>query len=344
MRLTLFISAEHPPGARQTDKFNEHIEQVRVARDVGFDGVAIGNHLSYGSSAWYPPLETLMRLSAESGDMSLATCMLVLPLFHPLHVAQQAALLDIVSNGRFTFGVAPGWQEDEFKILGLDHRRRIGRYVESLNLIKRLWTEDRVTFEGEHFQTDALELALKPAQTPRPPMWYGGSVDKAVERAARLSDTSLGDSWVASSHLTEDVITRQAVLYQETLRSLGKPAPREFPLLRNIVVAPDRETALREAGPFLEASYKIFGQWGLFTNVVGSGKAQLDLEELIAGRVILGSPEECAAELIRLSKTTGFTRLIARIQWLGMDQRIVLRTIRLLGEQVRPIVEAELAR
>ncbi|MFT6583066.1 MAG: alkanesulfonate monooxygenase SsuD [Alphaproteobacteria bacterium] len=342
MRLTLFISSEHPPDANQTDKFKEHIEQVEVARGVGFDGVAIGNHMSYGSSAWYPPIETLMRLSAVSGDMSLATCMLVLPMFHPLHVAQQAALLDIVSNGRFTLGVAPGWQEDEFKILGLDYNRRIGRYVESLDLIKRLWTQTRVDFNGAHFQADGLELALKPAQTPRPPFWYGGSVDKAVERAARLSDTALGDSWVASSHLTEDVITRQAVLYQETLRALGKPAPREFPLLRNIVVAPDRETALREAGPFLAASYKIFGQWGLFTNIVGSGKEQLDLEELIAGRVILGSPEECAAELIRLSKTTGFTRLIARIQWLGMDQRIVLRTIRLLAEEVLPIVEKEL--
>ncbi|MBT5110074.1 MAG: LLM class flavin-dependent oxidoreductase [Rhodospirillaceae bacterium] len=344
MQLTLFISSEHPPGDNQEQKFAEHIEQVKIAREVGFDGVAIGNHLSYGSSAWYPPLETLTRLAAETGDMSLATCMLVLPLFHPLHVAQQAALLDIVSGGRFTFGVAPGWQEDEFRILGLDHSRRIGRYVESLTLIKRLWMEERVDFSGKHFEADGLELALKPVQQPRPPMWYGGSVAKAVERAARLSDTSLGDSWVASSHLTEEVITEQAVLYQDTLKQLGKPPPREFPLLRNIVVAPDRETALREAGPFLEASYRIFGQWGLFTNVVGSGKAQLDLEELLAGRVIIGSPEECAEELVRLSRTTGFTRLIARIQWLGMDQRIVLRTIELLAKEVRPLVEKEAGR
>jgi len=113
-------------------------------------------------------------------------------------------------------------------------------------------------------------------------------------------------------------------------------------LLRNIVVAPDRETALREAGPFLEASYRVFGQWGLFSKVVGSGKEQLDLEELIEGRVILGSPEECAAELVRLARATGFTRLIARIQWLGMDQKLVLRSIELLANEVLPLVEREL--
>ena len=190
---------------------------------------------------------------------------------------------------------------------------------------------------------EGLRLSLKPVQKPRPPMWFGGSVRKAVERAAALADTSLGDSWVASSHLTEAVITEQAGVFQKTLAGLGKPMPREFPLLRNVVVAPDKATALREAGPYIADSYRVFGQWGLFTNVVGSGKEQLDFEELMAGRVVIGSPEDVAEELVRLAKTTGFTRLITRIQWYGMDQRITLRTIELMATKVRPLVEKALA-
>jgi alkanesulfonate monooxygenase SsuD/methylene tetrahydromethanopterin reductase-like flavin-dependent oxidoreductase (luciferase family) len=139
------------------------------------------------------------------------------------------------------------------------------------------------------------------------------------------------------------VITEQAAVFRDTLAELGKPMPREFPLLRNIVVAPDRETALREAGPFIAASYRVFGKWGLFTDVVGSGKEQLDMEELIDGRVILGSPEDCAEELVRLAQATGFTRLVARVHWLGMDQRQVLRTIELLAGSVLPLIEKELA-
>jgi alkanesulfonate monooxygenase SsuD/methylene tetrahydromethanopterin reductase-like flavin-dependent oxidoreductase (luciferase family) len=343
MDLTLFISPEHRQDEDFTKRFAEHAEQVRVARAAGFDAVAIGNHLSYSASAWFPPMETLMRLAAEAEGMTLATCMLVLPMYHPLHVAQQAALLDIVTGGRFTLGVAQGWQEEEFKVLGIDFRERLGRFRESVTLMQRLWTEESVDFAGKYFQARGLTLSLKPVQKPRPPMWFGGSVAKAVERAAALADTGLGDSWVASSHLTEAVITEQATVFRKTLAGLGKPMPREFPLLRNVVVAPDRATALREAGPFIADSYRIFGQWGLFTNVVGAGKQQLDFEELIAGRVIIGSPEECAEELVRLARTTGFTRLITRIQWHGMDQRITLRTIELMASKVKPLVEKALA-
>jgi alkanesulfonate monooxygenase SsuD/methylene tetrahydromethanopterin reductase-like flavin-dependent oxidoreductase (luciferase family) len=228
-------------------------------------------------------------------------------------------------------------------VLGIDFRERLGRFRESVTLMQRLWTEDSVDFAGKYFSAEGLSLSLKPVRKPRPPMWFGGSVAKAVARAASLADTTLGDSWVASSHLTEAVITAQANVFRKTLARLGKPMPREFPLLRNVVVAPDKATALREAGPFIADSYRIFGQWGLFTNVVGAGKEQLDFEELIAGRVIIGSPEDCAEELVRLARTTGFTRLITRIQWHGMDQRTTLRTIELMASEVKPLVEKALA-
>jgi hypothetical protein len=91
---------------------------------------------------------------------------------------------------------------------------------------------------------------------------------------------------------------------------------------------------VREAGPFLEASYRVFGQWGLFTRVVGSGPAPQDLPELLRGRVVIGGPEECAEELARLAAATGCGRLVCRVQWMGMDQRLVLRTIELLAERV----------
>lgn len=338
MQLSLFVNPEHPPQDDLRRRVAEHVEQVGMARALGYDGIAVGMHLSYGTTAWFPPLELLTSLAPAAAGMSLATAMLILPLFHPLHVAQQAAFLDIVSNGRLILGLAPGWTEDEFKVLGLQHRQRIGRFVEGLTLLRRLFTEDRVDFRGRHFTAEGLSLALRPVQTPRPPFWLGGSVEKAVARAAEIAEPALGDTWVASSHLVDRVISKQSAVFRRRLEELGKPMPAEFPVLRNIVVAEDRRTALAEAGPFLAASYRVFGQWGLFTGPVGAKKEQLELEELIAGRVILGSPEECAEALIALQKESGFTRLVARVQWLGMDQRIVLRTIRLLGETVWPMV------
>ncbi|MGI9521123.1 MAG: LLM class flavin-dependent oxidoreductase [Hyphomicrobiaceae bacterium] len=334
MKLTLFIGAEHRPTESMEQRLMEHCEQVRLARELGFDGVTIGNHLSYGATAWFPPFETLMRLSAEANGMSLGTCMLILPLYHPLHVAEQVALIDAASGGRAILGVAPGWQKDEFEIMGVDHGRRISRYKEAVQLITRLFTEDSVTFTGKHFQTTGLTLAVKPSRQPRPPLWFGGSVDAAVRRAAALADTSLGDTWVASSHLRNDVVIHQATVFKETLAELGKPQPADFPVLRNIVVAPDRQTAIRDAGPAIAESYRIFGDWGLFTGVVGDVDPHPQFQELINNRFIIGSPEEVANEIVALLHDTGCNRLVTRIQWVGMKHAHVLRTIELLGTEV----------
>jgi alkanesulfonate monooxygenase SsuD/methylene tetrahydromethanopterin reductase-like flavin-dependent oxidoreductase (luciferase family) len=343
MKLSLFIGAEHRPTDSMTRRLSEHAEQVRLARQIGFDGVLIGNHLSYSSTVWFPPFETLMRLAAEADGMSLGTCMLILPLYEPLHVAQQVALLDAASGGRAILGVAPGWQKDEFLVMGRDYDRRIGRYTEAVDLIKRLYTEEAVTFEGKHFRTFKLTLAMRPTRIPRPPLWLEGSVDNAVRRAAKIADPVLGDTWVASWHLKNHVIAEQAALFKAALTEQGKPAPTDFPVLRNIVVAQDRPTAIRDVGPAIAESYRIFGNWGLFTGVVGDAKTHPDFEELIADRFIIGSPEECAAQITDLMQATGCNRLVTRIQWVGMEQRYVMRTIELLGDKVAPLVRKALA-
>jgi alkanesulfonate monooxygenase SsuD/methylene tetrahydromethanopterin reductase-like flavin-dependent oxidoreductase (luciferase family) len=343
MKLSLFIGAEHRPTESLAQRLSEHVEQVRLARQLGFDGVSIGNHLSYGSTAWFPPFETLMRLAAEAGGMSLGTCMLVLPLYDPRHVAEQVALLDAASGGRAILGIAPGWQKDEFRVMGLDHGARIDRYTEAVDLIKRLFTEEDVTFEGKHFQTSKLTLAMRPTRKPRPPLWLGGSVERAVRRAAKIVDPLLGDTWVASSHLKNHVIAEQAVVFKATLAEQGKPLPMDFPVLRNVVVAPDRKMAIRDVGTAIAESYKIFGHWGLFTDIVGDAKPHPELEELIADRFIIGSPEDCATQITDLMRATGCNRLVSRIQWVGMEHRYVMRTIELLGSKVAPLVRQTFA-
>ena len=177
MRLTLFVGSEHRPSESMVQRLAEHSEQARLARRLGFDGITIGNHFSYSATAWFPPFETLMRLAADAEGVSLGTCMLILPLYEPLHVAEQCVLLDAASGGHAILGVAPGWAKDEFDVMRLDHGRRTSR------------------FEGKHFQTSRLTLALRPTRKPRPPMWLGGSVATAVRRVAvtRLQ-------WVGMEH------------------------------------------------------------------------------------------------------------------------------------------------
>jgi alkanesulfonate monooxygenase SsuD/methylene tetrahydromethanopterin reductase-like flavin-dependent oxidoreductase (luciferase family) len=317
---------------------------VRVARQAGFDGVVIGHHTSYGTAVWFPPLATLARLAGDAEGMAIGTCMLVLPLLNPVHVAEEAALLDVLSGGRLVLGVAPGWNEAEYRAAGVEYRTRIGRFVEAVTLIERLWTSEHVHFSGRHFDVADLTLALRPVRGPRPPFWFGGSTAPAIERAARLADPALGDSWVPSSHLTHELIATQAGLFRDALAGHGKPFPGEFPVLRNIVVAADRDTAVKDAGPYLAASYRMLGQWGLPGTIAGTPKDRADLAELLAGRVVIGGPEECAEVLAGLARTVGLGRLVCRVQWLGMEQRLVLRTIELLAERVLPLVARDTIR
>jgi len=284
-----------------------------------------------------------MRLAADAEGMSLGTCMLILPLYDPLHVAEQFALLDAASGGRAIVGVAPGWTKDEFDVMRLDHGRRTSRFVEGVTLIKRLFTEQEVTFEGRHFQAEKLTLALRLTRKPRPPMWLGGSVESAVRRVAAVAEPELGDTWVASLHLKTPVIIEQAKVFKAALEELGKPTPADFPVLRNIVVAVDRSTAIRDAGPAIAESYKIFGNWGLFTEVVGDARPQPEFEDLLKDRFIIGSPEKCAEQIVDLLRATGCTRLVTRLQWVGMQHRHVMRTIELIGDKVAPLVRKALA-
>ncbi len=114
-------------------------------------------------------------------------------------------------------------------------------------------------------------------------------------------------------------------------------------MLRNIVVAADRGTVIRDVGPAIAESYRILGNWGLFTGVVGDANTHPEFEDLIADRFIIGSPEECAAQIADLMRTTGCNRLVTRIRWAGMEHRYVMRTIELLGSKVAPLVDKALA-
>lgn len=344
MGLTLFINPEHPAGDALDVRLAEHEQQVSIARAAGYDGVTIGTHLSYGSAAWLPALPTLARLAASAEGMSLSTCMLVLPHHHPVQVAIDGAFLDVMCGGRFVLGASAGWAPAEFALLGIDRRERVGRFTEAIELITRLWSEESVSFDGRYYRAEDVSLALRPVRKPRPPLWLGASAIRSVERAAEVADTAVGDTWVASSHLTDSAVVEQSRAFTSRLEALGKPKPADFPLLRNIVVAEDRETAVREAVPYLQASYRVFDRWGLFTDVVGDPAAAKGIPELLAGRVIIGSPQDCAEELVHLARSTGFTRLIARVQWMGMENRIVCRTIELLAGEVWPMVQRELGR
>jgi alkanesulfonate monooxygenase SsuD/methylene tetrahydromethanopterin reductase-like flavin-dependent oxidoreductase (luciferase family) len=332
MNVGLILGMEYPAGHDAARRFAEHREQVRLAREAGFDLIGIPHHYSRGPSQWLPPLLSAAALAADAGDMRLATTVFLLPMLHPVETAEQVAMLDHLTGGRFAFGIGAGWQPSEFSALGVPMEGRLARLEEALAVIERLWSGEPVTFHGRHFTIDDVTLTLRPAQRPRPPIWMGANAAAAaVRRAARLAD-----AWIVSAHPDLDTVERQLGTYREALDTLGKPFPAELPMLRNFYVAADMETALAEARPYFDASYEIFADWGLFTDVLRAGARHVRGAELRRGRLIVGGPEDCLEQIAACRERIPIGCLILRVQWMGMPQAQVARVIELVGTKLLP--------
>jgi len=158
------------------------------AEDAGLARVAVEDHLIHHTPT-FDPVACLGALAHATRAVRLATSMLLLPLRHPLQVAQSFSTLDHLSGGRIELGVGVGgeWPSD-YEALGLDVHQRGQRANESLEVICRLWAGGPVSFSGRHFRLDAVELSARPLQRPRPPIVVGGRAEAALERAARFGD------------------------------------------------------------------------------------------------------------------------------------------------------------
>ena len=331
MNFGLIVSKQHPPGVSMVDRFREHIDQVRAARDAGFDLIVMGQHFLSTPFQEVQSLPALARLAAEAGTMRVGATVILLPLLNPVDVAEQVATLDVITEGRFVFGVGLGYREEENEAFGIAPKERVGRFVEGLEVIKRLWAEDEVTHHGKFFHLTRARMMLKPVQRPRPPIWFAANNDRAVERAAKMAD-----AWVINPHAKLAVLERQMTVYRQALVAAGRPFPAELPIIKELYIAPDRKTALAECRPFLEAKYKAYASWGQDKALPEGDSFDLDFEDLIADRFIIGDPDDAVREIRRYEQALGANCFIFRVQWPGMEQAKVLRTIKLLAERVMP--------
>jgi probable F420-dependent oxidoreductase len=207
------------------------------AEALGFESVWVPEHLAvpmtmrtpypYAADGQFPggaqvalhdPFVALAFVAARTTRIKLGTGVFVLPLRNALAVAKAVASLDVLSNGRFLFGVGIGWLEDEFEAVGMPFHNRAARTREALRMMKRLWGEDAPAFDGAFHHFAPLGFNPKPVQQPHPPILLGGESPAALRRAAQL-----GDGWIGIAHTPETVRPILA-----TLREHGARAGRDL--------------------------------------------------------------------------------------------------------------------
>lgn len=328
MRFGLFVSGQHPTDVDPLRALDEHLEQVRFARDHGFHSVFAGQHFLAAPFQMFQSVPLIARLAAETGDMTVGCGIVLVTLLNPVEVAENAATLDVVSGGRFVLGVGLGYRREENDAFALP-RERVRVFTEKLRVIRRLLEGEEVTANGHGYRLERARLTLRPVQRPRPPIWMAANSDAAVRRAAALADT-----WFVNPHARLEELERQVALFRTERAS----EPDELPAIREACVAPTDEEALATAGPHLERKYKAYVAWGQSDALPRTDSLRREWEELRAGRFIVGRPETAAAEIRDYRDRLGVTHLVFRVQWPGLPQAAAMRTLELLAEEVLPRV------
>jgi len=338
MHLGIYVNAQHAASDDPARRFAETIEQVHLIRALGFDSIWGGEHHATPGYHYFPLLPFLQRLAAEADGLSVGTNLILLPLHNPVEVAEIGAFLDVITGGRFLLGVGLGYRPEEFAIFGVPMAERVSRLVEGVEIIRRLWTEDGVVYRGRHWQLDGVTIRPRPLQRPRPPILVGSQVPAGIARAARIAD-----GWTAVPVSTADQFAADATAFAGARTAAGLPPSRYVCRLIEVACAPDEETAIRRAAPYLLEKYAAYLSWGIPGITLDAGATpEVQLRRLAANRFAVGSPAQVVEALLAQHRA-GVTHATMRVSWPGMRQDDILAGLELLGRAVVPEVRRRTA-
>src|SRR5919199_4872614 len=213
MRFGIILNGGPTPRQSRAGVLAELLEKARLARRCGFHSLWVGP--GYLTQGWHATV-LLARVAAEVPGMDLGMVGL-LPLYHPVELAEQISTLDVICGGKFVLAAALGWRDFQFRAFDIPQRQRLARFVEVLDALKKLWSQERVRHAGQHFRIDDVPGAGVPLQRPYPKILIAANLDPGVIRAATIAD-----GWLISSRATFTTIARQLEVYRNALRATGR--------------------------------------------------------------------------------------------------------------------------
>ena len=333
MKFGVMIRGQYPQGDDMRARLREDLDFARRAEALGYDSILKGSHYSSHPFQSVQQIPFLAQVAALCPRLRIIAGVVLLPLHKPLDLAEQLATLDIMSDGKFVFGIGLGYREVEFQAFGTTQKAAPARLEECLATIRRLWAEEFVTMEGSHFRLEGANCTVKPVQHPGPPVWYGANADAGIRRAARVADC-----WYINPHSTIATITRQLDIYKRALDAAGKPMPAELPIMREVYVAPTREEAIRRARPAIETKYAAYRAWGQDKVMPAGDDFDRDFDSLIEDRFLFGSPAEVTEQVLALKHRLGVNYVVFGSHWPGMSFAQSVEQITILAEEVIPAV------
>ncbi len=333
MRFGLFLM-----GTRG-GSYRDILEQVSYAEQLGFDTVLIAErHFQHGDLLCPSPFNLAAAVAARTKRIRIATAARVLPLSHPLHVAEDAATLDILSNGRLDFGVTRASLDEQCHEIfdsPLDESRN--RCEEALEIITRAWTSEKFSFQGKFYQIPEVSVSPKPVQSPHPPIYLVTVSPESIQFAARK-----GYSAFMPGTRSVDELQGASRSYWQSYedaghRGNGHNGHSQLSINRFVYVAASDKEARRDIEqPFMEFIHRRAPDLRAALVQKYGGDGDLKFERFLDDFCIFGSPHTVARRLKELRDEVQMSYVLCTLNFITLEHDTCVRSMEMLAEHVMP--------
>ncbi len=328
------LDFRNPPGSGRSfkDLYAEMLSQAQACDTAGFDSIWLTEH-HFTDDGYLPSMMPVAAaIAARTTRVAIGTYVLLAPFQHPVKLAEDAAVVDVISGGRLRLGLGLGYRAEEFAGFDIPRNQRLGRTLETIEILKRAWSGERFDFHGKYFHLHGVRVLPAPVSKPYPELLWGAGARKAIQRAARL-DLSFA---CVGGH-------KEVGIYIDALLAAGKdPARYSIVNSRVIYVAESQDQAWRDTRDALMYQAELYGQWLRAAQALSGGKGDVLIRpdpERLQRTSILGPPAYIRERLGEILESTPMTELIVVMQLPGLDPLKTRRSLERFIAEVLPALK-----
>ena len=326
-------------GLTQGEFLRKTVDFLATAETLGFDSVWVNEHHFHQYGGLMPSLPTMLAaLAQRTSRVRLGTSVVLLPLHHPLVVAEQLAMVDLMSAGRLDFGIGRGFVAHDYDVLGVPHEDAQVRLMEAIEVVRKAWSGDPVNHTGTYYNFTNVEVWPRPEQLPHPPIWLAATTSPtSFEWAAKQGFNLLTIGYVRPL-LTLAGLTR---IYRDAWAADHADEPT-IGTHYHVAVAEDRSAARRTAEAALIEHVRMNrASQSLSAANAPPANEGISVEQLVdEGRLIAGDPEDCALLLRRAADEIGCTETHCLFQFGNIPFPVAQRSMELFAAEVMPRMRA----
>jgi alkanesulfonate monooxygenase SsuD/methylene tetrahydromethanopterin reductase-like flavin-dependent oxidoreductase (luciferase family) len=330
MKFGIFIFGDNHPGlGRSNQQYYEEVLTIgEWAEELGFDSFWFGEHHFFWHGACVSPAALIGALGQRTKRIRLGPAVSVLPLHHPLIVAEDYALADNLCQGRLNFGIGSGFSPVEYKMFGMTMEEARDRYWESFDVILKAWTEEQFSHRGKHYRIEDGSLYVKPVQKPMPPTWIAASSDETLVRAGELGFPIMSIPFARSASLLE-VQEKNDRFMDAYVRAGHKQTPDTMTAL-HVTLHTSEEEAVELSRPCFARVTEYLKKYRR------PGSKVSELDTLKRDKLAVITTPDAACEIFREYEKIGVSHVICMVNFGGMPMPDVRRTMELMSREVFP--------